>query len=347
MAASLVCLLLACLISGGSCALLKIPLPEATMGSPLQDACSDYSIVNKSTLSFPEGFNDLPKPWYEDYSTVGRSATVTKSVDKLLELPVPGLEGVTIGEVLGVFRTSGNCLSFMHYNTVLDQFLGRAPRNVDITLSCSSDVILSVCQKHWGTASCHQAGSVTVIGDDEKATTKDVALSNWRGVFFVQTTSLLEYSATTLGYDVNINSTNAVIDIMGFGVRDVCDRLIRISCTKILWYEWVAPIKLFRSWNLRAMGFSYADMNTQLFLMRSGKGAIQGDGNGFQSFYCTEALWGEFDTSTHTCTLQDCSRAKEAAQRYEAVFKEDLGDFWNTTAAGIIGAIKWNCTPQI
>ena len=92
-------LLLACLVHASSCARVKIALPRESLyslQSPQNDACSDYSQVNKSTLSFPEGFQDLPKPWDPDCVTVVRSATVTRGIDRLLGLQVPGLNGVTI-----------------------------------------------------------------------------------------------------------------------------------------------------------------------------------------------------------------------------------------------------------
>lgn len=87
--------------------------------------CTEYTqVTDKSTLSFPTGFQQLPKPWDSDNIKVIRSAAVTNGINKLLESQVPGLNGVTARQVMDTLRTTAPyCLSFPFGGSVRDQFL--------------------------------------------------------------------------------------------------------------------------------------------------------------------------------------------------------------------------------
>ena len=92
-------------------------------------------MVDKSTLSFPQGFEEVDKPWDKTRVTVIRSAIVTKGINELLKREVAGLNGDTVADVMRKFReTAPNCLSFPFGGSVRDQFLGKQANDVDMEL---------------------------------------------------------------------------------------------------------------------------------------------------------------------------------------------------------------------
>ena len=109
------CILLACIVYGGKSARVKIFLHQeaiepmhARQATP--SVCTEYTqVTNKSTLSFPTGFQHLPKPWESGKLNIKviRSAAVTSGINKLLESQlVPGLNGVTARQVKSTYNST-------------------------------------------------------------------------------------------------------------------------------------------------------------------------------------------------------------------------------------------------
>ena len=112
----------------------KIAIPEEgrealrhrlTKRSP---PCNDYKLEDGGEkLKYPEGFDGLKKPWETNERAVMYSSPeVTKGMEDMFKLKVPGLEGVTIKEVLDHLE-SKNCLSFPYGGCIRDQFLQKEP----------------------------------------------------------------------------------------------------------------------------------------------------------------------------------------------------------------------------
>ena len=186
------CILLACMVYGGKSARVKIFLHKeviepmhARQATP--NVCTEYTqVTDKSTLSFPTGFQNLPKPWESDNVKVIRSATVTDGINELLKLQVPGLNGVTARQVMNTLRTTAPyCLSFVFGGAVRDQFLGSKPNDIDMDLTCNTDQIYSICKQHWGNTNCHKISRhVVKIGDKTQAgTTDEIDAANWMPFF--------------------------------------------------------------------------------------------------------------------------------------------------------------------
>ena len=129
----------------------------------MRSVCTEYTqVTDKSTLSSPTGFQQLPKPWDYDVKVI-RSAAVTNGINKLLESQVPGLNGVAARQVMDTLRTTAPyCLSFPFGGSVRDQFLGRQPGDIDMELSCETEQILSICIQEWGPANCKRSGTIVL-----------------------------------------------------------------------------------------------------------------------------------------------------------------------------------------
>ena len=334
-------ILIFCLIYEGQCARVKLFLRKKALDKlesklqkqqeQLSNGCMDYQVVDKSNLSFPQGYGDVNKPWDASHVTVICSAYVTQGINELLKREVAGLNGDTIADVMRKFReTAQKCLSFPFGGSVRDQFLGKQASDVDMELSCSVEDILSICENKWTTSKC-RGGRIVHIGDQGD----DVDAADWTKNFFGPTTNL-EFTANALAYDSNPGSTGAVFDLATYGVHDICNRHIRIAAPWSELNEWKMNNKdVFRFWKLRAKEFTALNSDTQNYFINQAKFEIQNaDSTLFQKSYCKLAFGGSLAGTT--CTVTDCNAAKSSSSMYNQKFAEDFGDFWTQTAKPII-----------
>ena len=344
------CILLACMVYGGKSARVKIFLHQeaiepmhARQATP--SVCTEYKqVTDKSTLSFPPGFQHLRKPWESDNVKVIRSETVTDGINNLLELQVPGLNGVTARQVMDTLRTTAPyCLSFVFGGAVRDQFLGRKPNDIDMDLSCTTEEVYSICIQNWGKTNCRKNGVVKIGDKTQTGTTDEIDAAYWMPIFFEPLR--LEYTANSLAYDSNPNSTQAIFDLATYGVQDTCKKHIRIPVPRDMRKKWRRNTKIFRFWKLRIKEFSAVDADTQRYIVEEAKNAIQNANAEFQRFYCTYALRGEPDGNT--CTIQaNCDAARSNAKKFNMYFANDLGNFWMETAKPLVDAIALTCTGE-
>ena len=140
---------------------LKISLPkdereslQAQFAKRDSDACSDNQPVTER-LSFPPGFEFVRQPW-EDIPTavISTSETVTSGVYLLFTRAVPGLNGMTIQDVLQKLQEDG-CLSFPYGGSIRDQFLpDSSPKDLDMETNCDANMVIDSCNNAWGASNC-------------------------------------------------------------------------------------------------------------------------------------------------------------------------------------------------
>ena len=136
---------------------------------------------------------------------------------------VPGIDSSTVADVLQVLR-EGGCPVFIYGGVVRDQFLGRAPNDVDVEVDCTISTVVSLCKQNWGDGNCgKETNAITHIGTPLDP--KSVDLAPTTSTFYASL-SQLEYTANSLAYDTN--GLDVIIDLTGNGVEDVCSRKIRI-----------------------------------------------------------------------------------------------------------------------
>ena len=327
---------------------IAIPVDEresmqARLAKRAGDACSDYQLVsNTSSLSYPVGFQHLRKPWDENpRTTVATSETVTAGIDWFLPKRVPGLNEVTLNEVLDHLQERG-CLSFPYGGPVRDQFLGASPADLDMETNCASETILAICEEAWGPSNCG-GGRIAHIGD-YKATDGDtdpIDVSNWNETFF-GTGIALEYTTNSMAYFGD--GLNITIDITGDGINDTCNKNIRIPVRVDQRQEWVSATKVYRFWKLRVKNYTAIDTDTMSFIVSEAKKGISYSNNSteFQRFYCENALTGKWMNTAMSCVIptDSCEKALSKKEQYDMFFERDLGNFWSDTAKAFIEGLE-------
>ena len=307
------------------------------------DACSDYQLVSDtSSLSYPVRFQHLKKPWDENPgTTVATSETVTAGIKLLLPLRVPGLNGVTIKGVMDELQQRG-CLTFPYGGSVRDQFLEATPADLDMETNCEPETILAVCKRAWGASNCFRfSDSMIVHIGDSAATDGDTDVmdaSNWSKTFFGSRIHL-EYTTNSMAYfgdDLNI-----IIDITGHGISDTCSRKVRIPVGVDQRQEWVSATKVYRFWKLRVKGYTAIDTDTMSFIVSEAKKGMSNNSTEFQSFYCKNALTGQWMSLGASCVIPtySCDRALRKKEKYDTALKMDL-DFWDDKAKPLIEGLE-------
>ena len=296
-------------------------------------ACEDSVEVDKSTLSYPEPFQNEEKIWERDHVKAIRSAAVTAGINALYQVEVAGLGGKTVGDVLNTMREKG-CMSFVIGGSVRDQFLGRIPRDADVDFSCSAKEIFDACSEAYHECNCDYSPPKPVVGIGNElapgVTTKEMDTASWD--FFFNPPSSLEFSPNSMVYDTNGN--DAVYDLGGTGADDTCKMQVRIPSldgSYDSYVEWdSSPKKLFRFWKMRAKGFHAADWQTEYFLRSRAKLYMVDNPLEFSKFFCKKALGGDYEDNPMECTVdeKECKDASLSGIKYIKYFREDFERFW-------------------
>jgi hypothetical protein len=315
---------------------INIRLPDDYAYSPQRNsrqaaatACSDKVVVDRSTLSLPGMLNRL-----NNRVQFFQSQYATNSINNFLDVAeVPGIDSFTVANVLQVLRNEG-CPVFIYGGVVRDQFLGRAPNDVDVEVDCTIASVVNICKQNWRDDNCgKETDTITHIGTplDPKA----VDLAPTTSTFYASL-SQLEFTANSLAYDTN--GLDVIIDLTGNGVQDVCAKKIRIPSddnSVASWDMWKAaspePNKIYRFWKLRSKGFTAYNEETENYIVSSTQTAIDSDtptGNQFKRFYCN-ALYGSYNYNSdrNTCSEKSdvCTANSGTALTYKMVLDDDLG----------------------
>lgn len=236
-------------------------------------ACSDRVAVDRKSLVLPGMLNGL-----NNRVLFFRSQYVTNSLTSFINsAAVPGIESSTVADILQVLR-EGGCPVFIYGGVVRDQFLGRAPNDVDVEVDCTISTVVTLCRQTWGDNNCgKETDTITHIGTPFDP--KSVDLAPTTSTFYASL-SQLEYTANSLAYDTN--GLDVIIDLSGNGVEDVCSKMIRIPSddnSEASWDSWKAasPNKIYRFWKLRTKGFTAYNEETKNYIVSSAMTAIDSD----------------------------------------------------------------------
>lgn len=293
-------------------------------------ACADMMEVSRSSLEL-SGMLSMLNQRVRFY----RSQHATQTIVEFLRITdVPGIPGmVTIENVLETLRNEG-CPIYIYGGVVRDQFLGRAPNDVDVEVDCSITTVVRICKREWGQMNCgEESDNITHIGTQDNPKQVDLAPTTST---FNSSLSNLEYTANSLAYDTNGN--DVIIDLPGNGVSDVCARKIRIPSddnSEQSWDAWRRADntgkKLFRFWKLRSKGFTAHNRATEDYIVRYAMEAIGGQnptGAGFKLFYCRAVYDVSYNAIQNTCptTGNVCTDKSNTAATYMRVLTEDFGN---------------------
>ena len=297
-------------------------------------ACSDKVMISRSALSPLPGMlnrlNDRVKFFQSQYA----SNTLN---DFLNKAEVPGIDMPKVADILQVLRDE-ECPVFIYGGVVRDQFLGRAPNDVDVEVDCTIATVVNICKENWGDNNCgKETDTITHIGTpmDPKA----IDLAPTTSTFYASLTQL-EFTANSLAYDTN--GLDVIIDLSGNGVEDVCAKKIRIPSddnSVASWDMWktATPNKIYRFWKLRSKEFTAYNEETRNYIVSSAQTAINSDspiGFQFKRFYC-DAVYGRYsyNSDRNTCseTSNVCKAKSGTANTYKMVLDNDLGDTYVTT----------------
>ena len=291
-------------------------------------ACADMMEVPRSSLQL-SGMLSMLNQRVRFY----RSRHASQTIAEFLRIaPVSGIQG-TIENVLETLRSEG-CPVYIYGGVVRDQFLGRAPNDVDVEVDCTITTVVMICKREWGQMNCgEESDRITHIGTPDNPS-EQVDLYPTTSTFY-GSLSNLEYTANSLAYDTNGN--DVIIDLPGNGVSDVCARKIRIPSddnSEQSWDEWrradSSGKKLFRFWKLRSKGFTAHNRATEDYIVRYSMEAIGGQsptGAGFKSFYCSAVYDVSYNPIQNTCqaTANVCTEKSSTAAGYMRVLNEDFG----------------------
>lgn len=135
------------------------PSARATRGLP----CISVSAVSKGSLSFNVTLAEgREPPWNRSSAIVYQSNTVQDVVAVVRNSPVPGLGLSSFGNVFDAFL-SGGCLTYIKGGIIRDSLLNLSAADVDITVSCSVDVLVGILKERGWTYSVNSY--VAHIGD--------------------------------------------------------------------------------------------------------------------------------------------------------------------------------------
>ena len=332
-----------------SAARIKVSLSEygvarlqSEVEGKLPEACLDYKRVPRSeiaSLSYPDGFEDVPKPWDRFGVIVGRSEAATDGLNRVIGLEVSGLGGDTLEDVIDTLK-EGGCLVFLFGGAIRDQFLGDVPRDADMDTNCETEQLLEICEEEWGAANCKGSSPVFHIGNPTGPGEEDLDIAYWESFFFGPKTNL-EFSTNSVAYYPELE---ILIDLGFNGVRDTCERKIRIPVPQSFWRDWKLYMHygVYRFWKLRIKDYTAANLETQLFIVSESEKRMNEKPAKFQEFFCRKALPGEWDKSTQKCYMPPtlCGKALAKKAKYYVVFEEDFGKFWETTAKPLLDELK-------
>ena len=304
-------------------------------------SCMHYEIVKDiDTLIYPNGFEYLQNP----ITTVAKSSTATRGINRLLQLKVPGLDGATVQDILNELQR-GNCLSFPYGPSVRDQFLSETSKDLVMVTNCAPETIFKIIKSTWGTANCKRLENSTVLQIGNSAA-KDgeqdvIDAVKWDNTFF-GSGAALDYTTNSLAYVSG--GLDIVIDITGHGVNDTCNKKIRIPVGENERDTWVNTDKVFRYWMLRIRGYDAVDDSTKAYIESEAITRIENGDKGFMTYYCKNVLGGNWMFSTGTCIIphNKCRNALNMKSKFDLAFKTDLGDFWKSKAKSLIAKLECN-----
>ena len=312
------------------------------------EVCKNYRVEESAQkLQYSDAYDDeyLKKPWEKiERTVVYSSPEVTKGMEDMFKLQVPGLEGATIGEVLDHLHEEAGCLCFPYGECIRDQFLEETPKGLDVETNCDHQRFNQMCVEKWGAPNCKSDGKTEHIGsmaNNDIGRTDIIDVENWEETFFGVGTDL-EYTTNSIAYFAR--GKNIVIDLTGTGVSDTCGKLIRIPVDGKLRVAWHSDIKIFSYWKLRVEEYKEADQETLDYIKEQVVDMMDKREDEFKKYYCKYALLGDMD-ATCEIPIKSCPNIKK--QAFDRVFSEDLQGHWDETGKGLVNKLECDSCPHL
>jgi len=317
------------------------PMQEAT------PACVDKVEVKTDLVYLP---NYIKNNLHHD-TIFFQSESVSKNIQPVLNRHVEGLGTYTVRDVLNLL-TSHNCYAYLYGGIVRDMFLNATPYDIDVRVDCTAFQIHTLCTSYYPRNACRTnlISGIVHIGVENTGSRNILDLAPLTKTFL--SLNDLEYSANSLALDTN-KDRYIVFDLTGYGVRDVCNKHIKIPATRSDWDMWLTEnsiIKsknfMYRFWKLRVKGFKAVSEETNNYVIKNAKNAIVFDnGFGFKNFYCKEIYKAYcFDAKYNACFYKNVTTAScfssvtiKRKQSYESAIKSDFGYYyWNNELRDMI-----------
>ena len=271
------------------------------------------------------------------------SPEVTKRMEDMFRLKVPGLRGVTIKQVLDHLQEK-KCLSFPYGGCIRDQFLQKLPGDLDMETNCDHKLFNQICVAKWGAPNCKSGGMAEHIGSmadhNDLGNTDIIDAANWQETFFGYGKDL-EYTTNSIAYFAS--GKDIVIDLTGTGVSDTCKKLIRIPVSKEQREAWKTDRVIFRYWKLRVKGYKEADQDTLKYIAEQAVDMMTKRGATFKRYYCTYALLGHM---VATCQIPKASCPDIKKQAFDNAFAQDLKADWDKTGKGLVNKMECDSCPM-
>ena len=308
-------------------------------------ACDDKVLVPRSNASLTGRLVSL-----NSRVLFYQSVYVRQSIDRFIrDATVPGTQTTAFG-VLQALK-DGGCPVYIFGGAIRDQFLGKMPNDVDTEVDCNVSTIVRICRERWGAAACGEEDEpVTSIGKPRgNPANSDFAPTD--RTFYTNLT-YLEFTTNSLAYD--INGLDVVIDLAGTGVRDTCNRSIRIPSDDDSLSSWDAwrdaymdSGKLYRYWKLRFKGYSAINANTSTYIISNVKNLIEANnGLDFKEVYCEKVYDGaRYSTNGNLCVVSSelCLAKSQTAATYSSHIEEDLGRSYVESRLGGLPTCNGEC----
>ena len=314
-----------------------------------EEPCQVVAVESPNDLKLP-GVKDEDRPWVKNQNVkLFTNAEVTKGIDALYKLKVPGLGDTKISAVIEYLAEQG-CLSFPYGGCVRDQFLKLLPADLDMESNCNADTLEQKCKDKWGADLCprYQGSAIMHIGvlggDDDE--TDIIDASGWDETFFGDGTKL-EYTTNSVAYYAGEH--NIILDITGNGVDDSCKKKIRIPVSQQSRDNWVADIKVFRFWKLRVKEYTAIDESTSTYITGKVTTMMTDNPAHFKSYYCMYALLGKWKKADGKCNIEnsECAHLKKSA--FDKAFAADLkkDDVWTKIGLPLIEKLECTSCPDL
>ncbi|WKX93341.1 hypothetical protein Q1695_010972 [Nippostrongylus brasiliensis] len=329
-----------------------------------QDPCLDAEQVQDlESVEFLPRFSDLGRPWLRRDVTpkVYTSGGLQYQWMWAKSLPVKGLRNGTTASrsKLRINLLDAQNCSFLAIGDVVWKSLQMAkPLLIEGEVSCSIQTLYSKCLRKFGDDACglypindaKQRQYRLEIGDAKfnrsihTLRADPLMLYDW-GTTLNASAVHWSYTVTSMAiYDNNAGHVY-LVDMTGRGYTDTCERRLIAAVDDTKWKDWAEddPLKLYRFYWLRALGFGVANHDLQKFV----NNAID-DLNSkeiAQTFYCETVLkgvisWAGSDVSTACHLVFPDNPERRRIAHAKEIMQEEMGNHWANFMAEMVDDIE-------
>ena len=187
---------------------------------------------------------------------------VSTMIAQLLERKLGGVDA-TVHEILKTLNTNG-VKTYLKGGMVRDIFTGSNPVDVDAIFDSNINRVKDICDEHgWLVSDMVYRHQAMNIGGAKGIS---IEMANLKHTFMASVTEH-EFTINDLVFD---HRANVLIDVSGFGIFDVCNKIIRISPPPGLFKKWATddwkkPLRYFK---LLVKGFTPMTPQLHTFVIK-------------------------------------------------------------------------------